>query len=75
MVGLGEVVRTEGGDKAVRRTVVPVCRASVHGGEGKSTNSQTVFISARFHFPELQHRVQQNNKSVGRFDFTPFLRS
>ena len=29
-------------------------------GEGKLTNSQTVFISARFHFPELQHGVQQN---------------
>ena len=41
--------------------VVPV-QVSVHGGEGKLTltNSQAVFISARFHFPELQHGVQQN---------------
>ena len=64
VVGGGDVVGTEGGDKAVRRTVVPVQRAGVHGGESKLTGSQAVFISARFHFPELQHRVQQNNKSV-----------
>ena len=72
MVARGDVMRTEGRNEVVGRTVIPV-RAGVHRGEGKLANSQTVFISARFHFPEMQHRVQQNKpKSVGHSDSPPF---
>ena len=51
-VGRGDIMGSEGVGGAVGWAVVPV-RVSVHGGEGKVMNSQTVFISARFHFPEL----------------------
>ena len=51
-VGWRDVVWNEGIGGAVGLAVMPV-RVSVHGGEGKLTKSQTVFISARFHFPEL----------------------
>ena len=49
-VGRGHIIERIGGD--VGWAAVPV-RVSVHEGEGKVTNGQTVFISARFHFPEL----------------------
>jgi hypothetical protein len=75
MVGWGDVTRTQGRDMAVGRAVVPV-RVSVHGGESELTNSPTVFIPAQIHFPELQHRVQQNKpKFVGPSRFTPLPRS
>ena len=64
VVGRGDVMGPEGRCGAVGRAVVPV-QVGVHGRESKWANSQAVFISVRFHFPELQHRVQQNKpKSV-----------